>query len=162
MTFRWQRTGLWFDVARTAAAFMLTCLISSMNPLLSAWQVLLLPLCVLLGSHMLNCMVKLVSEVTVDPSGMRISRVWLPSQSLDWKDMTSFEVRSFALGNFRKKSLTDMKLKGPAGSIVIDDGLERFSDLLAAVWREARQSGLPISDTTRANLVASGFKDARA
>lgn len=162
MTLRWKRTQLILDMARTGAAFLLTALVSLMNPLLSGWQLLILPLCVLLGSHLLNCMVKLVSEVTIDPTGLRISRRWLPSQTLQWKDMTSFEVRSFALGAFSKKSLTDMKFRGPAGSIVIDDGLERFSELMATAWREARSAKALISDTTRANLVAAGFPDARA
>jgi len=162
MTFRWRRTQLLFETARTGAAFLLTLLISWMNPLLSGWQIIILPLCVLLGSHLITCMVKLVSEVTVDASGIRIYRGWLPSQSLQWKDMTSFEVRNFALGTFTKKSLSDMKFKGPAGSIILDDGLEQFTELMAIGWREARSSKSLISDTTRANLVAAGFPDARA
>ena len=162
MTFRWRRTQLLFEMARTGAAFLLAALVSLMNPLLSGWQLLILPLCFLLCSHLLNCMVKLVSEVTIDASGVRISRRWLPSQSLQWKDMTSFEVRNFALGTFTKKSLSDMKFKGPAGSIVIDDGLEQFTELMAIGWREARNARALISDTTRANLIAAGFTDARA
>lgn len=162
MTFRWRRTPLLFEMARTGAAFLLAALVSLMNPLLSGWQLLILPLCFLLGSHLLNCMVKLVSQVTIDASGVRISRRWLPSQSLQWKDMTSFEVRNFALGTFTKKSLSDMKFKGPAGSIVIDDGLEQFSELMAIGWREARNTKALISETTRANLVAAGFPDAHS
>jgi hypothetical protein len=76
--------------------------------------------------------------------------------------MTSFEVRNFALGMFTKKSLSDMKFKGPAGSILIDDGLEQFTELMAIGWREARNTRALISDTTRENLVAAGFHDARA
>jgi hypothetical protein len=162
MTLRWRRKQLFFELARTGAAFLLAALVSLMNPLLSGWQLLILPLCFLLGSHLFNCMVKLVSEVTIDASGIRISRGRLPSQSLQWKDMTAFEVRNFSLGMFTKKSLSDMKFKGPAGSIVIDDGLEQFTALMAIGWREARNARALISDTTRENLVAAGFPDARA
>jgi hypothetical protein len=157
MTFRWRRKQLMFEMARTGAAFLLAALVSLTNPLLSGWQILALPLCLLLGSHLFNCMVKLVSEVTIDASGIRVSR-----GRLQWKDMTSFEVRNFALGMFTKKSLSDMKFKGPAGSILIDDGLEQFTELMAIGWREARNTRALISDTTRENLVAAGFHDARA
>lgn len=156
MTYRWQRTGLFLEAAKTAAALIVAVLVALMNPLLSPWQLLLIPLALLLASHLFSCMVKLVSEVTITPEGVRLDRRWLPSQSLEWKDMTSFEVRSFSLGSFRKRSLTDMKFRGHGASILIDDGLDDFSRALQAAWRAARANSIAVSDTTRANLQAAG------
>jgi hypothetical protein len=162
MIYRWQRTGLFLEAAKTAAVLIVASLFSLMNPLLSAWQLLLVPLSLLLASHLFSCMVKLVSEVTITPDGVRLDRRWLPSQSLEWKDMTSFEVRSFSLGSFRKKSLTDMKFRGHGASILIDDGLDDFSGALQAAWRAVRANGVSVSDTTRANLQAAGVLKADA
>lgn len=162
MTYRWQRTGLFLEAAKTAAALFVAALVSLMNPLLSAWQLLLLPLALLLSSHLFGCMVKLVSEVTITPEGVQLQRRWLPSQSIEWKDMTSFEVRSFPLGSFSKKSLSDMKLKSHGASILIDDGLEDFNGALHAAWGAALAHRVSISDTTRANLQAAGLLKAEA
>lgn len=150
------------EACRTSAAFGLTCLISLMLPILSAWQVLLLPLCILFASHLAHCAVRAVSEISIDEDGIVLARGFLPSQHLLWADVSSLELRVFPLGRYRRAFMSDLKLRSPAAVMLIDDGVENFSGILGRAWKEARRRGVGISEATRANLVGLGHADAAA
>jgi hypothetical protein len=161
MKARWQRRIILMEAARSGLALVFTGIISLLQPLLSAWQLLLLPLVVLFSSAFLNCVVRAMSEVSIDERGIRLSRGWFPQRVLDWSDLVSIEVRIFPLGRYRKETLADLKLRGQTTEMLIDDGLEGFSDVVAHAWREARARGIQTSDVTRTNLVSLGVMQAQ-
>jgi hypothetical protein len=148
------------EACRTGAAFSLTFLVSLMVPILSAWQVLLLPLCLLFAGHLAHCVVRAVSEITINEDGIVLARGFLPSQHLLWADVSSLELRVFPLGRYRRAFMSDLKLRSPTAVMLIDDGVEHFSGILGRAWTEARRRGVSISEATRANLVGLGHADA--
>jgi hypothetical protein len=161
MKTRWQRRIIFMEAARSGLALVVTGIISLLQPLLSPWQLLLLPLVVLFASSFLNCVVRAMSEVSIDERGIRLSRGWLPQRALDWSDLVSVEVRVFPLGRYRKATLSDLKLRGQSTEMLIDDGLEGFRDVVAHAWREACARGIQTSDVTRTNLVSLGVMQAQ-
>lgn len=161
MRARWRRRTLSFEAARSGLALVVTGTIALLQPLVSSWQFLLLPLMVLFASALANCLLRAVSEVCIDGAEIRVTRGWLPDRALKWTDLDSLEVRMFPLGRYSKVALADMKLRGGSTRILIDDGIQEFRDVLAHVWREASAHGIGVSDVTRANLVALGLDSAR-
>jgi hypothetical protein len=160
MKLRWHRRTIVLEAARSAAGLLLFGAVSALNPLLSPWQIVMIPLCALFASHLFGCAVRLSSTVSVDDQGIKVLRGWLPAREITWTAMNAFEIRIFSLGRYRKGSLADMKLRGPGGSLLIDDGLEGFPLLLARVWDEARKRGLGVSAATLANLAELGVAGA--
>jgi len=160
MKLRWHRRTIVLEAARSAAGFLLFGAVSALNPLLSPWQIVMIPLCALFASHLFGCAVRLSSTVNVDDQGIRVLRGWLPEREITWTAMSAFEVRIFSLGRYRKGSLADIKMRGPEGSLLIDDGLEGFPLLLARVWDEARKRGVGASAVTLANLAELGVAGA--
>ena len=150
------------EACRTGAAFLLCCLVSLMVPMFSMWQLLLLPFCLLFANHLLNCAVRAVSEISINEDGILLARGVLPPQHLRWSDLSSLELRVFPLTRSRGAFMSDLKLRSPKTTILIDDGVEHFTEILGRTWNEARRRGIGISDATRANLVGLGHADADA
>ena len=161
MKARWQRPVIFMEAGRSGLALVVTGVISLLQPLLSAWQLLLIPLVILFASSLFNCIVRAMSEVSIDAQGIRLSRGWLPQRALAWSDLVSLELRVFPLGRYRKATLSDLKLRGPSSEMLIDDGLEGFRDVVAHAWREASARGIQPSDVTRTNLVSLGVTQAK-
>lgn len=157
MKTRWRRRTILPETARSALALAATGFVSLMQPLFSAWQMLLLPLVVLFAASLFTCIVRAMSEIVVDERGVRLLRPLLPDRRLDWADLVELEVRMFPLGRYRTSAITDMKLRGRACDILVDDGVEGFVDVVSRAWREARARGLGVSDVTHANLAALGL-----
>jgi hypothetical protein len=157
MKTRWHRRTILLEAARSGAALLAAGFLSLLQPLLSPWQLLLLPLVVLFAVSFLSCIVRAVSEISVDEEGILLTRGFLPARRLDWSDVTSIEVRIFPLGRYRKATLADFKVRGRSGDMLIDDGLEGFRDVLDQAWREARARGMDVSDLSRTNLAALGL-----
>jgi|GEM_PF-3322060 len=157
MKTRWHRRTILMEAARSGTALVAAGLVSLLQPLLSPWQLLLLPLVVLFAVSFLNCVVRAMSELSVDDAGVVVTRGFLPTHRLDWSDVTSLEVRIFPLGRYRKATLADFKLRGRAGDMLIDDGLEGFHEVLGQAWRETRVRGVDVSDLSRTNLIALGL-----
>lgn len=160
MRTHWDRRTLVLEVVRSGLALMVAALVSLMTPLFSAWQLLLLPLCLLFASHIVGCVLRWMSEITIDEKGIKLLRAWLPGLEVRWDDIVALEVRLFPLGRYRKAVMSDLKLQCEGTVILIDDGVVAFREILARAWQEARKRGVSISDTTRANLVALGHADA--
>lgn len=150
------------EACRTGAALLLSCLVSLMVPMFSAWQLLLLPFCLLFASHLFNCAVRAVSEISISEDGILLARGFLPPQHLRWAELSSLELRVFPLARSRRAFMSDLKLRGPKTAMLIDDGVEHFTEILGRTWNEARRRGISISDATRANLVGLGHADAAA
>lgn len=157
MKTRWHRRTILMETARSGAALLAAGLVSLLQPLMSPWQLLLLPLAFLFAASFLNCVVRAMSEISVDEAGILLTRGILPARRLDWSDVTSLEVRIFPLGRYRKATLSDFKLRGPSGDMLIDDGLEGFREVLSEAWRAARARGIEVSDNSRTNLGALGL-----
>lgn len=157
MKTRWHRRTIIMEAARSGAALVAAALVSLLQPLLSPWQLLLLPIVFLFAVSFLNCVARAMSEISVDEAGIVLTRGFLPARRLDWSDVTSLEVRIFPLGRYRKATLADFKLRGRSGDMLIDDGLEGFREVLGQAWREARARGVDVSDLSRTNLNALGL-----
>jgi hypothetical protein len=160
MRTRWHRRTLLLEASRSGIALGVAGLVSLMTPLVSAWQLLLLPLCLLFASHVAGCILRWVSEITIDDQGITVSRGLLPALHLRWDAVEVLEVRLFPLGRYRKATMSDLKLKSKKTTLLIDDGVLAFGEVLARVWLESRRRGVSISDTTRTNLVSLGHANA--
>lgn len=160
MKTHWDRRTLALEVVRSGLALMVVALVSLMTPLFSVWQLILLPLCLLFACHVVGCVLRWMSEITIDEEGIKLLRGWLPALEVRWDDMVTLEVRLFPLGRYRKATMSDLKLQCESTVILIDDGVLAFREILSRVWHEARTRGVSISDTTRANLVSLGHADA--
>ena len=49
----------------------------------------------------------------------------------------------------------DIKLKSLQTTILIDDGVDRFPELLELVWKYTKQYGIELSETSKTNLNAA-------
>lgn len=157
MRTRWRRPTLLLEALRSGAALLATGFLALLTPLLSPWQILLLPLCALFASQVASCGIRWMSEVIVDEKGVSVLRGFLPARRIAWDETTGFALRVFALGKHGNNLLRDIKVTGNGVSLLIDDGVEDFPALLARIWVEAQSRGVHISEATRANLVHAGL-----
>ena len=160
MRTRWRRSTLVLEALRSGAALLAAGFLALLTPLLSPWQILLLPLCALFASQVASCGIRWMSEVIVDETGVSVRRGFLATRRIPWDETTGFALRVFALGRRGNNLLRDIKLTGDGVVLLIDDGVEDFPALLARIWDEARSRGVGISDATRANLVHAGLATA--
>ncbi|MEQ1753493.1 MAG: hypothetical protein ABL973_05110 [Micropepsaceae bacterium] len=156
ITLHWKKSAVLGDIARGSVALALSLAAAiSFTGTLSVTLVCT-GLAILFASYVVHCALKLFSAVVIDDEGVRIERRPLPPRHIPWSAASSFEVRHFSLGQFRKKSLMDMKLKGDGHTVLLDDGLENFPKAVQSVWSAVRARNIGISETTRANLAATG------
>ena len=156
MVLHWRKRALWADLARVACA-LIFCVFGALSmEWFSIGQVLLGGLSIVFGWYLLACMVKFVSAVTIDENGVGVSRKWLPALRVSWETVEGVEVRHFSLGQFRSRGLMDIKLKGKETIILIDDGVDRFPELLQLIWTLTTRNRIELSETSKTNLIAAG------
>lgn len=156
ITLHWKTSAVIGDIARGSVALFLSLAAAiSFSGTLSV-RLAGIGFAILFASYVLHCGLKLFSSVVIDDEGVRIERGPLPPRRVPWTAARSFEVRHFSLGQFRKKSLMDMKLKGDGHTVLLDDSLENFPKAVQSIWNAVRVHHIGISETTRANLAAAG------
>lgn len=156
VTLHWKKSAVIADIARGGLALALSLVAAVSMPGGIAVQLGLFGLCLLFASFVANSVLKLFSSVVIDDEGVYVLRGPLPPKRIAWATALSFEVRHFSLGQFRRKSLMDMKLRGGGNTVLLDDSLEDFQRAVQAVWQAVRLHQIGISETTRANLAAAG------
>lgn len=155
MVLGWRKSVVWADIARVACGVIVCGLSAISQPWLSFAQILLGSLGLVFCWYLFTCMVKLVSEITIDEKGVALTRNWLPLLRVNWETAERIEVRHFSLGTFRRTGLMDIKLKSLQTTILIDDGVDRFPELLELVWKYTKQYGIELSETSKTNLNAA-------
>jgi hypothetical protein len=72
---------------------------------------------------------------------------------LAWRDLAALRLRWFGSRRLGKGWL-ELELRGGGEHLVVTSALERFDAVVAAAVRAARDNGLPLEPSTRANLEA--------
>lgn len=155
-THRWPAKALTGDIVRSVVAFGIVVALTMLVSIGSFGSIAMLALVLLFGLYLANTISRLTSVVEVDDEGVRLSGGLFGSRAIKWAELQRFELKHFPLSRDRKTGWMDLKLKG-GDTITIDDRLDRFHDVLARAWEEARKAEVGISDTTHANLVAAGI-----
>jgi membrane protein YdbS with pleckstrin-like domain len=156
-THRWKPTALNGDLVRGVVAVALTLFFLVLVPVFTVAFYVLLALAVLFGFYLAGTVSRWRSVVETDEDGMRVSGGLLGRRSIKWEEVRRFELRHFPLSRDRTQGWMELKLTSPTTTIIIDDRLERFSDVLARAWTAARLADVGISDATQANLIAAGI-----
>jgi hypothetical protein len=154
---RWPHPSLNGDMIRGAIAFGVSLLLLLIAPIGSPGFFAVIVLLVLFGSYLASTISKWSSVVTVGDDGISTSGGLFGGRSITWKELQRFDLRYFPLSRDRKQGWMELKLKSARTTIVIDDRLDRFSDVLARAWAAARAADVGISDATHANLVHAGL-----
>jgi hypothetical protein len=92
------------------------------------------------------------SRVRLAPGG--ISLVGPAEQRLAWRELDALRLRWF--GSRRQgKGWMELELRGGGGQrLVLTSALQRFDDVVAESVQAARDNGLPLEPSTRANVEA--------
>jgi hypothetical protein len=83
----------------------------------------------------------------------------LTLQRLDLSKLERFRLCYFGRRRRDKgKGIVELRLRAGGKSLVADQTLERFDDLVTLVHEAAEKSGIALDDATNANLSALGFQ----
>ena len=156
----WAKRAVYADLARGGGGLLLSLAGTFSSEPLSIAHLACVGFSVLFASYLAHGAIKLAGHVTIDDFGVQVTRPPLPEKRMAWKDTSGFEVRHFTLGQFRKKSLVDLKLTSASGSILLDDGLQNFQQAVQACCNAAQAQGIGVSESTRLNLAAAGCDNA--
>lgn len=154
---RWPHAALNGDMIRGTIAFGVSLLLFLVAPIGSPGFFAVIVLLVLFGSYLASTISKWSSVVSVGDDGISTSGGLFGRRSITWKELQRFDLRYFPLSRDRKQGWMELKLKSARTTIVIDDRLDRFSDVLARAWTAARAADIGISDATHANLMHAGL-----
>lgn len=153
---RWPVKSLAGDIVRGVVAFAVVAVLTMVVSVGSFGSIAMLALVLLFGLYLAHTVSRLTSVIEIDDDGVRSSGGLFGSRAIKWAELQRFELRHFPLTRDRKEGWMDLKLKG-GDTITIDDRLDRFHEVLARAWEEARKAEVGISDTTHANLIAAGI-----
>lgn len=154
---RWRPAALTGDLVRGIVAVALTLFFLVLVPLFTVAFYVLLVLAVLFGFYLAGTVSRWRSIVDVDDQGVRVAGGIFGKRAIAWTELQRFELRHFPLSRDRTQGWMELKLSSASTSVMIDDRLERFGDVLARAWAAARKAELGISDATHANLIAAGL-----
>jgi hypothetical protein len=110
----------------------------------------------LFASYLASTTLKLFSHVSLDDESVALARPLFGVTRISWRDVPSFSVRHFSLGQLQRKTLMDLKISNGTSTILLDDGLEDFPAVLRKCWACASAHGVGVSEATLANLAAIG------
>jgi uncharacterized membrane protein len=117
-----------------------------------------LVLVVLFGFYLAATAARYWSVIEIDDTGIRRRGGLFPAAAIKWAELERFELRHFPLSRDRKEGWMDLKLRGSGKqTILIDDRIDGFGQVLARAWAGARVAEVGISEATHANLIAAGL-----
>jgi hypothetical protein len=154
---RWSAAALSGDAIRGAIATGVCLFLLLLVPIGSIAFFVVATLAGVFGLYLAGTFSRLRATIEVDDTGLRLSGGLLGPKAIKWAELRKFELRYFSLRRDGKDGWMDLKLRGPAQSIAVDDRLDRFHEVLARAWTAARAADVGVSDTTHANLIAAGI-----
>lgn len=154
---RWPPASLTGDLMKGIISFGLALFLLLVTPIGSIGFVIALCLVVVFGLYLASSVSRLRTVVEVDDQGLRLSGGLFGPKTIKWNELERFELRYFSLRRDRKGGWMDLKLKARGQTVVLDDRLDRFHDVLARAWTGARSADVGMSDATHANLIAAGI-----
>ncbi len=152
---RYPPAALTTDYLRSAAGFILTG-----GPLLlakpSAPMVYILGgLAILFVLFGLRTALRQMTRFEMTDS--RLSAAGPLGATIHWESLERVQLRYFSTRRDRSEGWMQLKLTGGAGSIRLDSEVSDFAAIAARAVQEAEHRGLPLSETTRANLSTLGL-----
>jgi len=96
-------------------------------------------------------------HVRVEVSDEAISMAPPRRGPLAWRDVARVDLKYFTTRRNRSDGWVTLRLAGQGGRIVIDSDLDGFDAVAKRAARAARENGLSLSHTTRANFLALGL-----
>ena len=96
--------------------------------------------------------IRQTTEYTLDDHGLEARGPM--GTRVDWATMRGLRLAYYATRRDRQGGWMQMNLRGTAGMIRIDSGLDGFDEIARAAARAVAEHGLPVSDATRANFAA--------
>ncbi len=145
------------DLCRGALALCLCIFFLLLTPVLSFTFLGLFCIGLLFAYYSFDCVSRLFSLVEIDESGVTLTGGLFGQRKINWGELEQFELRHFSLGRIKSSGWMDLKLKGGSCTILVDDKLERFDDVLYRAWYAARAADVGVSEVTLTNLAASGL-----
>ena len=91
---------------------------------------------------------------------MDTEKIWCTSlwtQTIMWRDLTTFRLLYFPTSRDRTKGWMQLTLKSPNIRMTLDSSLEHFEEVVHYALWAARENKVHLSDKTQHNLVAFGF-----
>ncbi len=154
---RWPTPSLTGDLVRGTLATGVSFLFLLVSPIgsIAFWG--MLGLTILFALYLMTAVSRITSVVEVDDEGIKLSGGLFGRRAIAWARLQKFELRCFPLSRDRTRGWMDLKLTGDGQTIAIDDRLDRFNEVLARAWAEARAADVGISDATHHNLTAAGI-----
>ena len=150
----WPRRALAWDLARGVGALLLVGILLLAVPPYSFGFFGVLCGGVLFAADLADNISRLNTVVEISDTGIKAAGGLSGHREIKWPALERFELRHFKVS---RGGWMDLKLRGGGKTILIDDRMNGFASLLERAWAAAQASGVGISDTTHANLVASGL-----
>ena len=154
--FQWRKGAIAADVIRGGAGLLVCVIVLGASGFFSPGGVIAAGLGALFAAHITTSALKVSCKVTLDDEGASMTRVLLPGKCVRWRDVQSFAVRHFPVGQSRRKALMDLKLSDGRTTLLLDEGLDDFPRAVQLAWMAARTHGIDVSETTLTNLAAAG------
>ena len=95
-----------------------------------------------------------LTRIELDEAGIR-ARGPLGA-AIRWADLRALRLDYYSTRRDQEEGWMQLRLRGARRTIRVDSGLEGFAELSRTCAQQARDLGLPLEDTTRANLALLG------
>jgi hypothetical protein len=158
--YRYPLTALFADYARAALGLAVTLpplLLVGLSPVAVA---IFCGLALLFALFAVSTLLRQLGTLTIDDGGVAIIGGW--SRRIDWAALARLRLRWFAARRDRRAGYMQLELKGGGRRIAIDSRIADFTAIVAAAARVAAARGLPLDDSTVANLAALGIEPAKS
>ena len=96
----------------------------------------------------------------IEADNERIRRESVGDAELPWTELTAVDLRYYSVRRDRKRGWMQLRVSGAGQRIVLDSALEGFGEIVRRAAEAAAARGLPLTDTTEANLRAMGIEPA--
>ena len=156
---RYPPRALLGDYVRSGLGIALTLPPAIAVPTGSAAQYVLAALVALFGTFGARTLLRQSSTVALEPAAVTVST--LRRTRLEWAKLRSVKLNYYSTRGDRGEGWMQLTLKGDGGpgggTVRVDSSLDGFHDVVERAARAAETIGLPLSETTRANLKAMGI-----
>ena len=95
-----------------------------------------------------------LTPIELDETGIRTRG--LMGAAIRWGELRSLRLDYYSTRRDQEEGWMQLRLRGADGTIRVDSGLAGFAELTRSAAARAREQGLELDETTRANLALLG------
>lgn len=154
---KWPAKKLAGDYVRGVLGVVFALLCALLAPPGSWWQILLVLLLFLFLTFLSDVLIRHGTRIAMTRVGLIRRRPLWGEDRVNWDAIEGLDVRFYPSRRDRTAGWMTAKIKGPQGSISMDDAMTGFEDVMDRAMQALEARGLGLNEATSANLASLGL-----